>query len=297
MRISIITATYNRAKLLPKLYQSILKNYETFKDVEWIVMDDGSVDDTKKLIAKYKMDAPFKIIYHYQENRGKQKEINEAIKYVTGSIMIEIDSDDYLLDNTLSRVSRDYEKLSDDDVYGIIYKRKIDSIDTTTNKELDNKIITLFDIHNTYKYDFDMILTFKTEVRKKYYYKIEEGENFITEARLYYYLDTKYKGLLFKDYDLIASSYQEDGYSKNITKLFKKYPKGYYAYFNECLTYIHKGTSFKRKLYFIKQYILFSYLNHLTKIECIKKAYKYRFIIAILVIPGYIKARKVEDKL
>jgi len=297
MRISIITATYNRAKLLPILYQSLIKNYATFKDFEWLVMDDGSTDNTKKLIAQYKSASPFKIIYKYHENQGKQREINMAIKYVTGDIIIELDSDDHLLDNVLKNISSDYESLTNENIYGILYKRKIKFQDTTVNPELNNQIITLFDIHNTYNYDFDMFLTFKTSIRKKYFYQLEKDEKFITEARLYYYLDTQYQGLLFKDYDIIASSYQEDGYSKNITKLFKKYPQGYYAYFNECLTYIHQKTKLKRKLYFLKQYILFSYLIHLTKKECIKKASKYQFLIAILVIPGYLKAHRIEEKL
>lgn len=58
---SIITPTYNRAKTLPRLYESI-KN-QTFKNFEWIVGDDGSTDDTENLIKGFKKDAPFKIRY------------------------------------------------------------------------------------------------------------------------------------------------------------------------------------------------------------------------------------------
>ena len=63
--------------------------------------------------------------------------------------------------------------------------------------------INEFDIHNKYGYDFDMNLTFKTEVRKKYFYKVEKGEKFVTEARLYYKLDQLYDGMVFKDIDLV----------------------------------------------------------------------------------------------
>ena len=98
--------------------------------------------------------------------------------------------------------------------------------------------------------------------------------------------------LVFKDKYLVYGEYVEEGYSKNINKIFKKYPYGYYEYFNECLTYIKKDTLFKRKLYFIKHYILFSYLCGLSKRECIKRAKRYNFIIALLVIPGYIKASR-----
>ncbi len=291
MKISVVTATYNREKELLKLYESLKKNYETFKDFEWIVMDDGSKDGTKDLFKKWIKEVKFKIDYHYNDNMGKQREINAAMEYVTGDVVIEIDSDDYLVDNGLEMVAKDYENL-DDNVYGILYKRVLGEKDTSMIPELNNKVITLFDIHNKYGYDFDMNLTFKTDVRKKYFYKVEDGENFVTEARLYYELDQLYDGMLFKDVDLVYGEYMNEGYSKNINKIFKKYPKGYAEYFNECLTYIKKDTVFKRKLYFVKHYILFSYLTGVSKMECIKKAKAYKMLVALLVIPGYIKSKK-----
>ena len=292
MKISVLTATYNREKLLPQLFESLKKNYETFQDFEWIIMDDGSNDNTKKEVKKWIKEVNFKIDYHYQENEGKQKEINDAMQYVTGDAIIEVDSDDYLLDNALKTIAEDFIALDNDEIYGIIYKRKLGKKNTDTKKELNNKVVTLFDIHNKYGYDFDMAIVFKTEVRKKYYYEVCKNEKFVTEARLYYKLDQFYKGMVFKDKYLVYGEYVEEGYSKNINKIFKKYPYGYYEYFNECLTYIKKDTLFKRKLYFIKHYILFSYLCGLSKRECIKRAKRYNFIIALLVIPGYIKASR-----
>lgn len=292
MKISVLTATYNREKLLSKLFESLKKNYETFQDFEWIIMDDGSSDNTKKEVKKWIKEVNFKIDYHYQENEGKQKEINDAMQYVTGDAIIEVDSDDYLLDNALKTIAEDFIALDNDEIYGIIYKRKLGKKNTDTKKELNNKVVTLFDIHNKYGYDFDMAIVFKTEVRKKYYYEVCKNEKFVTEARLYYKLDQFYKGMVFKDKYLVYGEYVEEGYSKNINKIFKKYPYGYYEYFNECLTYIKKDTLFKRKLYFIKHYILFSYLCGLSKRECIKRAKRYNFIIALLVIPGYIKASR-----
>lgn len=291
MRISVVTATYNREKELLKLYDSLKKNYETFKDFEWIVMDDGSKDNTKELFKKWIKEVNFKIDYHYNKNMGKQREINEAMQYITGDIVIEIDSDDYLVDNGLEMVSNDYENI-DDNVYGILYKRVLGDKDTSMIPELNNKVVTLFDIHNKYGYDFDMNLTFKADVRKKYFYKVEDGENFVTEARLYYELDQLYEGMLFKDVDLVYGEYMNEGYSKNINKIFKKYPRGYVEYFNECLTYINKGTKFKRVLYFIKHYILFSYLTGVKKMDCIKNAKRFKGLVALLVIPGYIKSKK-----
>ena len=293
MRITILTATYNRCDLLPKLYESIVQNYKTFKDLEWIIMDDGSLDDTKKIVDKWVKKEEFKIEYHYQENQGKMRAINNGMQYVTGDIVIEIDSDDYLMDDVLAMVSDDYEKLDNDNVYGIAYKRKLIGKDNTV-EGIDNKVLKLFDIHNKYEYDFDMALTFRADVRKAHIYPLEYDEKFVTESRLYYMLDQEYEGMLFKDKEIVVSEYMEDGYSKNITKMFKQYPYGYYCFFKECLSYSNKENTTKRKrMYFIKHYILFSYLTHKKMKDCIKGVTGYnKFLVTLLVIPGYIKSSR-----
>ena len=61
--ISIITATYNRAYILPQLYESLLKNKKTYSDFEWVIVDDGSTDDTKTLVEKWIKDNKIKIKY------------------------------------------------------------------------------------------------------------------------------------------------------------------------------------------------------------------------------------------
>lgn len=293
MKISIVTATYNREDLLPKLYESLNKNYKTFKDFEWIIMDDGSADNTKSLVEGWTSKAKYKIDYHYQKNAGKMKAVNNAMKYVTGDIIIEIDSDDYLIDDSLKRVSDDYEKLDNEKVYGIIYKRSIGSVDTNVDDSINNKVIGLFNLHHNYGYDFDMALTFKANVRKKYDYELENNEKFITEARTYYKMDQDYDGMLFINDSIVIGEYMEDGYSKNINEIFKKYPYGYFEYFKECLSYVNKGTKFKKRLYFIKHYILFGYLTHRKMSECIKYVTGFnKILVMLLVIPGYIKSSK-----
>lgn len=293
MKISIVTATYNRAKLLPKLFESINMNYKSYKDVEWIIMDDGSEDETKEMVLKWCLEVKYKIDYHYQKNQGKMQAINNAMKFVNGDIVMEIDSDDYLAFNALAMINDDYLNLNDENVYGIIYKRKLGKKDISVKPEMDGKVIKLFDIHNKYGFDFDMNLTFKADIRKKYSYKLEKNEKFVTEARMYYKMDQDYDGLLFKDKVIVIGEYMEDGYSKNISKMFKKYPFGYYEYFKECLGYINNDTMFNKKLYFMKHYILFSYLTKKSMVDCVKEVKGFnKLLISLLVVPGYIKSSK-----
>lgn len=85
MKISILTSTYNRAKLLDKLYTSILINKnEANCDIEWLIMDDGSNDNTKMIVENYIKERIIDIKYFYQENKGKMAAINELDKKSTG---------------------------------------------------------------------------------------------------------------------------------------------------------------------------------------------------------------------
>ena len=97
MKISILTATYNRAQLLDKLYASILINSNNCPEVqlEWLVMDDGSTDNTRRIVEEYCKENLIDVKYFHQENQGKMTAINNLIKETTGDLIVECDSDDF----------------------------------------------------------------------------------------------------------------------------------------------------------------------------------------------------------
>lgn len=98
-RITVFTPTYNRMNSLPRVFNS-LKN-QTYRDFIWIIVDDGSTDDTKRVVDRFKANANFKIIYIYQENAGKHAAINRALKETTSELFLIADSDDSFKDNAL----------------------------------------------------------------------------------------------------------------------------------------------------------------------------------------------------
>ena len=110
MKISILTATYNRAKLLSKLYESILKNLNEYIDVEWLIMDDGSTDNTKEAVEKFVEQNKLEVKYFFQENQGKMQAINNLIGNVQGDLIIECDSDDYFSDNAFEIIKKAFDK-------------------------------------------------------------------------------------------------------------------------------------------------------------------------------------------
>lgn len=103
--ITIVTATYNRAYILGNLYKSLQCQIRPF--VEWIIVDDGSTDNTKELVGKWQKEQnSFSIIYIYQNNNGKHRAINEGMKYVSGDWVFLVDSDDELVRDAIETIEQ-----------------------------------------------------------------------------------------------------------------------------------------------------------------------------------------------
>ena len=134
-------------------------------------------------------------------------------------------------------------------------------------------------------------IVFFANIRKQYQYKIENHEKFSTEARMYHEMDLKYKMKCINK-PIMICDYKEDGYTKNIRKIFKENPYGHFAYFKEILEqHDMTGVPFKKRLYVIKHYILFaSLINKKIHIKDVK-GLKNRLGIILLWIPGKIKTR------
>ena len=105
MRITVFTPTYNRGYIVDRLYRSLQR--QSFHDFEWIVVDDGSTDNTEELFAGYlKEDNFFPIRYVKTENGGKHRAINKGVSLAEGELFFIVDSDDYLADDALETIDR-----------------------------------------------------------------------------------------------------------------------------------------------------------------------------------------------
>jgi glycosyltransferase involved in cell wall biosynthesis len=98
---SIITATYNRAHLLERVFRSLEE--QSFRDFEWIVVDDQSTDGTAEAVRKMAAAASFPVHYLRQQNGGKLVAVNRAIQTAKGYFLGVQDDDDWYLPNALER--------------------------------------------------------------------------------------------------------------------------------------------------------------------------------------------------
>lgn len=290
MKISVLTPTYNREKFLEKLYRSLIKNSNYGIEIEWLIMDDGSTDKTEQKIKSFiqEQKSHIEIKYYKQKNQGKMIAINNLVEKATGEYMIDCDSDDYFSDEAFKIMSEKIKETANEkNIYGLCFLKH-----STNGENIGNNFTkqrtTLFDLHYKENDQGEKAILFISKIRKQYKHKLENGERFITEARLYYEMDNKNQLVCF-NFPIMICEYQENGYTKNLNKQFKENPVGYYYYFYEILKRDFKGTLWNKRMYAIKHYILFSILtNKKIELKDVKNIFN-RVLIVLLYLPGKIK--------
>lgn len=97
---TIFTPIYNGEKHLERVFKSILG--QNFKDFEWIVVDDGSTDNTANLIENFIVENPqLTIVFIKQNNIGKHRTWNKAVDIASGILFVPADADDYFVPESL----------------------------------------------------------------------------------------------------------------------------------------------------------------------------------------------------
>lgn len=241
-RLIIHTATYNRANLLDRLYNSL--KAQTCKDFVWAVTDDGSTDNTKELFDEWcKEDNGFKILYEKIPNGGKMRAINRAVDTINGDYIFFVDSDDYLTPNAVEVLKKWIPEIDNLDNYvgvGCAIAFPNGEYIKGVAPEIDEKI-GYVDATNLerplYKLDADMREAYKIEVLKKYPFKVWDGEKFAPEQiALNEMALAGYKIRWHKDI-LYIGDYLDDGLTKGSNRLLKNNPMGYAMMFNHMLKY------------------------------------------------------------
>lgn len=236
MLITVFTPTYNRASFLPDIFECLCK--QTFHGFEWIVVDDGSTDQTKEVMEQIVAEHhTFSIKYIYKANGGKHTAINIGAREADGELFFILDSDDRLPFDSLETVAKYYYQIQNNPNFG-----GVSGIDGFTNGDvlgsgLPSSIIdaTTIDIRYKYKVKGDMAEVFRTEVMREYPFPEISGEEFCPEALVWNRIAKKYK-LRFFNKIIYLAEYQNDGLTANIVKMRMKSPVGSMMTYSEMLS-------------------------------------------------------------
>ncbi len=225
--ITVFTPTYNRAYCLHKCYESLIR--QSNQDFVWLIIDDGSTDDTKELVESWIIENKIDIQYHYQKNLGMHGGHNAAYRLINTTLNICIDSDDCIGENAIENILRTWEPIKNNPEFAGIVGLDADETGKIIGTKIPEHIkeTTLYDLYNVHGVKGDKKLVYRTEVVKKYPpYPIFEGERFVPLGYLYQLIDQDYKLLPVNEVFCIVE-YMADGSSMNILKQYRRHPRGF----------------------------------------------------------------------
>lgn len=274
--ITIFTPTYNRGYIIENLYNSLLE--QTIQNFEWIVIDDGSKDNTEEIMNKIINEKKILIKYIKKDNQGKYRAINDAIKLANGKLFLIVDSDDRLTKNCIEIIKEYYEQIKDKDEFiGVSGLRGKDENtpytgftkdmkkDREKNKYYDLEYIDAdsIDYRNKYKIEGDRAEVCITEKLKNFQFPENNNEKFMSEGYMWNYLAMK--GYKFRWFNKVIylCEYLNDGLSKNYRKILLGSPTnemkvcnqtisisriGFKKKFKSCIKYYRYGKYAKKNL-------------------------------------------------
>jgi len=250
-KLTIFTPTYNRGYIIRKCYESLCS--QSNKDFLWLIVDDGSTDNTEDIVNSFINEDKIKIIYHRQKNSGKHVAHNKGVLMCETEIFVCVDSDDYLLDDAVQIIYETWANVEKQkNLAGIIAlkgKNHKEAIGTRMPHDIESS--SILNLYEKHRFKGDTTLIFKSNILKKHLFPVFEGEKFVTEAVVYDQISQKYEMKLV-DKILYVCEYLADGYSKNIMSVYKRNPKGYMFYFTQK---IENAKSFKDRYKAVSYYV------------------------------------------
>lgn len=224
--LTVFTPTYNRAYTLHRCYESLKR--QTCKDFIWLIIDDGSTDNTKQLVEKWmqKNDVPIK--YWYQENQGMHGAHNTAYSLIDTELNVCIDSDDYMADDAVEKILYFWSKYGGREYAGIV-GLDADHLGKVIGTKMPEglKASTLGDLYSLHKVKGDKKLVYRNELTKQTPpYPLFQGEKYCPLSYKYILIDQQYP-LLIMNETLCYVEYLKDGSSLNMNNQYKKNPKGF----------------------------------------------------------------------
>lgn len=237
MIITVFTPTYNRAELLPRVFDSLCR--QTYKGFEWIIVDDGSTDETEAVCHTLaQKENAFPIRYYKKSNGGKHIAVNDGVKEAKGKLFFILDSDDWLPETALENVVSAYEKIKDDDTFA-----GVAGLDKFNNGQIVGSSLpydaiecNAMDIRFKYHVTGDLKEVFKTSVLKEFPFPEIEAEKFCPEQLVWFRIAQKYK-LYYFNTPVYVAEYQTTGITAGITRARMKSPIASMMTYSELLGY------------------------------------------------------------
>lgn len=222
--ITVFTPTYNRADTLVRTYESLLR--QTCKNFEWLIVDDGSTDNTRQIVESWITDGNIPIKYIYKENGGLHTGYNVAIANIATELNVCVDSDDYMPDNAIEIIQKEWSKIRDKEniagIIGLDFFLNDVPIGGSFDRLGDYHIYEMVKFHHG-----DTKIVCRTDIIKPLApMPTFDGEKNFNPIYFYIQIDRDYKFRLSND-NLCYVDYQPTGMSANIFRQYCNSPKSF----------------------------------------------------------------------
>jgi glycosyltransferase involved in cell wall biosynthesis len=252
-----------------RTYESLCR--QTNKDFEWLIIDDGSSDNTRELVDGYISEAIISIRYIYKTNGGKHTAINLGVKEAKGELFFILDSDDYLTNDAVEWIATAYKKIRyDRNSVGLSGIRiRPDGIRISSSFHKAQYDCTALEIRNKYHVIGDLAEIYKTDVLKEFPFPEFSDERFSPEALVWNRIARAGYKLHYVNKAIYICEYLDDGLSATITRCRIKSPKAMSLYYSE---YFKCHIPLLEKIKAMINYWRFSpYYKHMSFVEKISK--------------------------
>ena len=290
MLLTIITPTYNRADCLKRCWESLCK--QSFSCFRWLIIDDGSNDDTEEIVNGFISNSPFLVEYHKKENGGKHTALNYSHQFIRGQYVTILDSDDTLTPNAVERLTDTWKKYENNkDVGQVIFLKGYSENEPICYVSNPDKVVDSIKEPRISVTGRDCFDSYRTALFTKYRFPEFEGEKFIGEGSAFFFIELESKAVYINEV-IYLCDYREDGLTKAGRSMRINNPLG--GMYNSKV-YMNKRLSFTTRL---KKGILFSCYSTIAGksfIETVKEN-EYKIITVMTYIPGVLLASYWKKK-
>ena len=280
--LSIITPSYNRGNMLKNCFESL--RFQSNYDFEWIVVDDGSMDDTRSVMEYISNEhIPFEIRYIWKENGGKHTALNAAHPYIHGKYVLILDSDDTLTSDAVETVLNGWSKYdANADIGIVIFLKQLSDGTICAKGKAEDIVMDVLNQKRICNVASDCCEVIRTELFKKYPFPVFDGERFLAETALWYRagLDAK---CVYINRPIYICEYLEGGLTKSGKKMRIRNCHGgmYTSYLR-----MNQRCALKERIKAGLLYVCYGCFAKISIAEMLKKAKGCRCWTLMCLIPG-----------
>ena len=223
--LSSITPAYNRGTLLKKCYESLLLQSDV--DFEWIVVDDGSTDNTPQIMMDIERgEQTFRVCFIRKENGGKHTALNASHSYIRGKYVLILDSDDYLTPDAVKTVLSGWRAFENNPKVGIVaFEKQTPDGQICAYAKGEYVPISMLRYKRICVVSGDSCEVIRADLFKKYPFPVFEGERFLAETALWYRAGLE-AACVYINKPVYVCEYLEGGLTRQGRKMRIRNPKG-----------------------------------------------------------------------